>query len=159
MDIEEFDDIFSTFLSRCSPPLRKFSFRLGYEITEFDTTLLFRTPTLFDLQIWNPSSHFISNLTDSLMKADTYFLPQLQHLTFRNCLSAMLDLSHGLSARWHARNQAEFARLETVRLEFWEDTDLTEDALLPFQKLLADGMNICIQVQDFGRDPITVAGK
>ncbi|KAJ7709471.1 hypothetical protein B0H17DRAFT_970277, partial [Mycena rosella] len=159
IDMQEFDGIFSSFLSRCSPPLGKFSFRPSHQFTDFDTARLFHMPKLFDLQIWNPSSHFISNFTDSFMNADTNFLPQLQHLTFRSCRATMLKLSHGLSARWHARDQAEFARLETVRLEFWSDMDFTEDALLPFQKLLADGMDICINERNIGRDSITVVGK
>ncbi|KAJ7709442.1 hypothetical protein B0H17DRAFT_226921 [Mycena rosella] len=152
-----FEDIFNAFLSRSSPPLRKFSFSLlGF--TDFDITLLSRTSKLVELEISNPSIRFMSDFFESFKKADTTFLPQLEHLTFLDCQTDVLKLSHpGLSARWYAQHRAEFARLETVRLEFSESlSNFPEDALLPFQKLAADGMNICIKGGNDIRDFIPV---
>ncbi|KAJ6561467.1 hypothetical protein DFH09DRAFT_1479786 [Mycena vulgaris] len=145
------DNIFIEFLLRSSPPLRKFAVRLD-DYTELETAFLLQMPELVDLEVWNPSRLFIIEFFDSFNGLDTSFLPKLQHLSFLGCRTppsvyAMLELTEpGLTARWHARHQSAFAELASFRLVWAIDFgDIVEDALLPFQELAAEGMDIHIQ--------------
>ncbi|KAJ7462115.1 hypothetical protein FB451DRAFT_1404594 [Mycena latifolia] len=105
-------DVFIAFLSRSSPPLRKFTVRLE-EVTEFETTLL-RMPELVDLEIWNPTLFFIRRFFNLFGDCDTSFLPRLQRLAFLGCerpFEIMFLLWAGLANRWRARHRSEFAEL------------------------------------------------
>ncbi|KAJ7462113.1 hypothetical protein FB451DRAFT_1562674 [Mycena latifolia] len=144
-------DIFISFLYRSSP-LQKFTLRLD-DATEFDTIILLSMPKLVDLEIWNPTTAFITNLCHQFDLSDPSFLPQLQHLAFLGCEGSMPEvrdmlelLQPGLACRWHARHRPEFAELESFCAVWTSDiSNLDDGALLPFRKLAAEGLDIRIQ--------------
>ncbi|KAJ7462162.1 hypothetical protein FB451DRAFT_1267980 [Mycena latifolia] len=152
-EADDFDEIFDGFLSRSSPPLRKFTIRLAYA-TRFYTTSFLHMPKLVDLEIWNPTASFVSDFFDYFDDWDTTFLPELQHLAFLGCRTIMPEiydmlelLQPSLAGRWRARNRTEFAKKESFRLIWpnWTALNVTEDALRPFQRLIAEGLDVCIE--------------
>ncbi|KAJ7709441.1 hypothetical protein B0H17DRAFT_1248924 [Mycena rosella] len=157
-----FENVLEGFLSRFSPPLQKITVFGAEHYMDLDTTLFLRMPLLADLEAREPTAEFIENFFASFNDQDTAFLPHLQHLAlvgFLTPLDEMLESAQaGLSARWRAQSRAEFAKMESVRFVWWdsEDDDFEEDALLPFQKLVADGMNICIQRRSSMGDLTTI---
>ncbi|KAJ6561476.1 hypothetical protein DFH09DRAFT_1035731 [Mycena vulgaris] len=150
------DEILIAFLSRSLPPLRKFTIRLdGLDQAIFEAASLTKMPELVDLEIWKPSTSFIVDFFDFFNDCDPAFLPKLQRLTLLGYHPAegihkMKLLQRGLAARWQARHREGFVALESFCL-VWERNvvgslkDL-EDALLPFRELVADGMDIRIQI-------------
>ncbi|KAJ7693809.1 hypothetical protein B0H17DRAFT_1199503 [Mycena rosella] len=152
-DESNWQEILEGFLTRSSsPPLRKFAVHLPS--TDFEPAMFLNMPYLVDLQIWNPSRSFIEDFCDSFIVRDPRFLPQLQHLAFLGCESPppaydMLDIAYsGLAERWRARHDTGFAELKSFRLVWARDFgSLHEDALSPFQELVAEGMDIHIQGQ------------
>ncbi|KAJ7681796.1 hypothetical protein B0H17DRAFT_1333617 [Mycena rosella] len=159
---DNFENTLDGFLLRSSPPLQKIVIFGAEYYMDLDSPLFLRMPRLVDLEVREPTAEFIENFFASFNDQDTTFLPHLQHLAlvgFLNPLDEMLESAlAGLSARWRAQSRAEFAKMESVRFVWWdsEDDDFEEDVLLPFQKLVADGMNICIQRRDDMGDLTTI---
>jgi hypothetical protein len=153
LHIEADKGVLDRFLSQCSPPLRKFTHRPTHFSDRLDHTSLSLMPQLVDLEIWGPDLWWANDFLNHFDGQDIAFLPScLQHLALLGCEKAappsdmLHTLQEGLVARWQARDRAGFATLKSFRLVWTNDSEnIPPEALLPFQKLAAEGMDVCIQ--------------
>jgi hypothetical protein len=109
-------------------------------------------PQLVDLEIWNPSLWWANDFVNHVNGKDIPFLSHLQHLALLGCskLTAPSDilypLQNCLTDRWQARHRPGFAELMSFRLVWTEDlVNVPDEALLPFQTLEAEGMDVHIK--------------
>ncbi|KAJ7031586.1 hypothetical protein C8F04DRAFT_694205 [Mycena alexandri] len=162
-DYSEFADIFTGFLSRSSPPLRKFGIHLSEATgTNLQMAHLLLMPELVELEIWDPDMICADGFFN-LFTSNASFLPKLQQLALtgspirtlpkgppseessRHLLAtAALALTH----RWQARQEGQSAELKSFRVVWSHVVDLDEKVLAPFKKLAAEGMNIKIVSQN-----------
>ncbi|KAJ7098678.1 hypothetical protein B0H15DRAFT_586968 [Mycena belliarum] len=143
-------DAISSFLSRSSAPLQKFVIH-SWGPTLYPIEMFYKLPTaLVDLEIWAPRRWFLVDFFRALENLDPDFLPRLRHLAFLRCTAypdSLSSLEAGLAARWRARPDfAElsfrFAWISNACPESAEDFEVQ---LLPFKRLVAEGMDIRIE--------------
>ncbi|KAJ7757087.1 hypothetical protein B0H16DRAFT_1885795 [Mycena metata] len=151
-DYSEFeDDVLTTFLSRSSPPLRKFGIRLSSG-TGLQMAHLLLMPELVEVEIWRPPWFLYDEIFRSLT-SNASFLPKLQHLAFKSdsrtwesSLPYLLRIAApALTHRWQARQVGELAELKSFRVVWSDVVDLDEEVLAPFKILAAEGMDICLK--------------
>ncbi|KAJ7017704.1 hypothetical protein C8F04DRAFT_1154887 [Mycena alexandri] len=151
---EEFDDdALVAFLSRSTPPLRKFTIR-QLPGTGLNITSLQSMSELVDIDIWGVRKDFVTTIFE-LFAFDTSFLPKLQHLALSGCnprgsqpqvYQLLETVAPGLTARWNARHGREVAELESFRIAWDTDFgDLLEESLEPFEELLYEGLDIRLE--------------
>ncbi|KAJ7498523.1 hypothetical protein FB451DRAFT_1548375 [Mycena latifolia] len=149
-DSDVFDDaVLDSFLSRSAPPLRRLVIRGDIEIR---FTSLLAVPGLTDLEIWRPSSVFVA-LFFQFFGDEESIIPKLQTLSFLGCDgdASVSDIVEMAAAPIADRRKAgdKFAPLQSFRVVqehyiFAPALKISEEALLPFKKLKADGMDIYI---------------
>ncbi|KAJ7098689.1 hypothetical protein B0H15DRAFT_821867 [Mycena belliarum] len=143
------EDAIAPFLSRSSAALQKVV--IGTSLpASFSVEVFYQTSTLVDLEIWAPRASFLVDFFRVLENLDPDFLPRLRHLVFLHCITypyLLSSLEAGLAARWRARPEfAELSfRFEWVSRAYPESAEDFEVQLLPFKKLVADGMDIQMQ--------------
>ncbi|KAJ7040774.1 hypothetical protein C8F04DRAFT_227310 [Mycena alexandri] len=148
LDADDFDENeLNIFLSRSSPPLRKFVLREN-TLTSLASETFQLMPSLTELEVWNPQYSVIPEFFRNL-GGDPKFLPRLQHLAFVNSVyfSGILgDTQRGLKSRWDMRHDPmPVAQLQSFRLTWKKVVVLEADALLPFRALIAEGLDISIE--------------
>ncbi|KAJ7671524.1 hypothetical protein DFH06DRAFT_1366554 [Mycena polygramma] len=146
------DDVFHNFLSRSSPPLRKFAIRQD-PVTNLDAASFLLMPGLLDLEMSYITTELATEFFESF-GSDTSFLPQLEHLSILGCglrrpepyLYLLLEtVESGLTDRWSSRGEG-FAKLKSFSLVCNQDFgELVEDVLDPFKDLAADGLDVHIE--------------
>ncbi|KAJ7746331.1 hypothetical protein B0H16DRAFT_1889151 [Mycena metata] len=159
------DDAFHTFLSRSSPPLRKLVIRLA-DGTGLDKKALLM-PGLVDLELWQVRKTFVTLVFDGF-GSDASLFPKLQHLALLGCRAGrkleppvfqlLETVAPGLRARWEVRQSGELAELKSFGIT-WDCGlgDLSKEAvLLPFKKLVQEGMNI--RLEDTERVHVKIEG-
>ncbi|KAF7346054.1 F-box domain-containing protein [Mycena sanguinolenta] len=169
------DPEFLAFLTRSSPPLRKFTAEVNrlmdddedaVNVIGVDVSAFFSMPSLIELEMWHTHEKFISPFFSHCNNVT--FLPQIQHLSFFHPRYLSCDAQHdspdhvrdlsrraarrvlnivqaGLSARWNARHHG-VASLKSFRL-LWDGDigDLPDDVLVPFRTMASEGLNISIK--------------
>ncbi|KAJ7672184.1 hypothetical protein DFH06DRAFT_979499 [Mycena polygramma] len=147
------DDVFHDFLSRSSPPLRKFAIRQD-PVTNLDATSFLLMPGLLDLEMSYITTGLATHFFESFGR-DTSFLPQLEHLSLLGCGSRIPEhflyymlletVKSGLTGRWSSRGKG-FAELKSFRLVCTQDFgDPVDELLDPFRDLAAEGLDMHIE--------------
>ncbi|KAJ6466425.1 hypothetical protein C8R45DRAFT_488790 [Mycena sanguinolenta] len=141
---------FLEFLTRSSPPLRRFTIRTD-PYTALDVEVFLSMPGLVELEIGNPHKIFLAAFFSYF--DDITVLPQLQHLSFfhprhsskRVECRQLAKVQAALASRWNAK-QHGLAQLKSFCLVWdWEVGDLPEDTLVLLRAMASDGLSISLK--------------
>ncbi|KAJ7126395.1 hypothetical protein C8R43DRAFT_705813 [Mycena crocata] len=140
------DHIFTTFMSRSSPPLQRFTWDppIG-EYMDIPAAILDSMPTLTSLDMRNLDSLAIDTFFN-LFARDQNFLPHLQQL-FMHCKNdAMYRVFYSAHAPIVKRREVRqgYAQLQSFRASTTHSFTASKGELSPFRKLKAEGMEVYI---------------
>ncbi|KAJ6560399.1 hypothetical protein B0H19DRAFT_1376163 [Mycena capillaripes] len=154
-DLEEFNaDVLDAFISRSSPPLRKFMIRPleDWDGADLQFSSLLKMPDLRELEMWHPANGFLPSFFNVFQRNN--FLPQLQKLSLMGCLpvgnaaSVYNILLHAAVPIASRRNvvagRPQLQSFRVVTKHPWVYADYPEDQLRPFKILKSLGMDIHI---------------